>query len=373
MSDWHKVSLGEFVSLRRGHDLPARERTQGCVPVVGSGGIVGYHDTAIAPGPGVTVGRAANLGSPSFVDCDYWPLNTTLYVDDFCGNDPRFVYYLFLTLDLTGFDSGSVQPMLNRNYIRRVPIRVPSPSGQREVATVLGVLDDKIAVNERVAATSRQLGEARFADVVQGSGGRKIRLGDLVETLTRGVAPRYTEDDDALVVLNQKCIRAGRVGLDPARRTESGNVQSGKYLKMNDVLVNSTGAGTLGRVARWAGDIPATVDSHVTIVRFSSDRMNPMCGAFAILAAQPEIESMGEGSTGQTELGRAKLSDLVLAVPAPEKCESIGAGLEVLEARGEAALRESITLAELRDALLPKLMSGEIRVRDAEKVVEDVT
>ncbi|WP_250285320.1 restriction endonuclease subunit S [Frankia sp. CiP1_Cm_nod2] len=238
---------------------------------------------------------------------------------------------------------------------------------------MLGVLDDKIAVNERVAATSRQLGEARFADVVQGSGGRKIRLGDLVETLTRGVAPRYTEDDDALVVLNQKCIRAGRVGLDPARRTESGNVQSGKYLKMNDVLVNSTGAGTLGRVARWAGDIPATVDSHVTIVRFSSDRMNPMCGAFAILAAQPEIESMGEGSTGQTELGRAKLSDLVLAVPAPEKCESIGAGLEVLEARGEAALRESITLAELRDALLPKLMSGEIRVRDAEKVVEDVT
>ncbi|SQD94887.1 Restriction modification system DNA specificity domain [Parafrankia sp. Ea1.12] len=370
MPEWRRISLADLVRLRRGFDLPAPERRAGRFPVVGSAGVSGWHDRGPLAGPGITLGRSgSSIGTVTYVPSDYWPLNTVLFVEDFQGNDPRFLYFLLRTIDFTRFNSGSAQPSLNRNHIAAVELRAPEYPEQRAIAAVLGALDDKIALNHRLASTARELAEARYAAATRGPGRRELRLGDLVETLTRGITPRYTADDSALVVLNQKCVRAGRVDLAPARGTEPAAVPAAKRLRADDVLVNSTGIGTLGRVARWVHATRATVDSHVTVVRFVPDRLDPVCGAFSMLAAQPRITLMGEGSTGQTELSRAKLNDLVIAVPAAERCAGIGAELAALDARGEAAHAESAALARLRDALSPKLMSGEVRVRDAERTM----
>ncbi len=92
--EWRRTSLGKFVTLQRGHDLPDEKRRHGCTPVLGSFGITGWHDEAKARGPGVTVGRSgASFGVVSYTSADYWPLNTALYVIDFHGNDERFAYY----------------------------------------------------------------------------------------------------------------------------------------------------------------------------------------------------------------------------------------------------------------------------------------
>jgi type I restriction enzyme S subunit len=78
------MSLGEFVTLQRGHNLPDEQRQPGNVSVLGSFGITGWHDKAKARGPGVTVGRSgASFGVASCSPVDYWPLNTALYVIDF--------------------------------------------------------------------------------------------------------------------------------------------------------------------------------------------------------------------------------------------------------------------------------------------------
>jgi type I restriction enzyme, S subunit len=200
-----------------------------------------------------------------------------------------------------------------------------------------------------------------------------VELGTVVEFFSRGVAPRYTEDESQLRVLNQKCVRDGRVSLGPSRRTLAVKVPAQKLLKIHDVLVNSTGMGTLGRVACWTNPEAATVDSHVTIVRFNPAKIDPVCAGFAMLDAEPEIEALGEGSTGQTELSRAQLSALRIALPSSELSAFLRPVLDALESSGASALEESLSLVELRDTLLPKLMSGEMRVRDAEKVIEDVT
>src|SRR6185437_8740983 len=125
-------------------------------------------------------------------------------------------------------------------------------------------------------------------------------------------------------------------------------------LRPDDVLVNSTGIGTLGRVARWTGKESCTVDSHVTIVRFDPAKVDPVCAGFAMLGAETEIESLGQGSTGQTELGRAQLSSLQITVPSKERAAELRPLLDVLENRGDSALEESTSLAQLRDGLLPK-------------------
>ncbi|MGW2676767.1 restriction endonuclease subunit S [Streptomyces sp. NPDC001436] len=372
MSEWTRTTLDQLVKLRRGHDLPAMSRNPGNVPVIGAAGPSGFHDTAIVKAPGVVVGRAgASMGHATYCAEDFWPLNTSLYVTDFLGNDPRFVYHLLGEIDFSGYNSGAAQPMLNRNYITQIPISLPEPDEQRAIAAALGALDDKIAVNERIAATAHSLGMAIFVQAAHGDGAVDVEVDSVAIALTRGVAPKYSDDPDELIVLNQKCIRDGRVNLSPARRTLSEKVKPPKLLHRNDVLVNSTGVGTLGRVARWTSDSEATVDSHVTIVRFDAQQVDPVCAGFAMLRAQPDIEAMGEGSTGQTELRRAQVGGLEITLPSPSRQRELRVKLDSLEDRADQALAESAALATLRDTLLPQLMSGRIRVKDAEKIVED--
>lgn len=131
---------------------------------------MGTHDQGPVKGPGFAVGRAeTNLGVPTWSEGDYWPLNTTLYAADFKGNNPEFLFRLFQRLDLSGFDSGSVQPMLNRNYIAQVKVRLPPLSEQRGIAEVLGALDDKIAANTRFLTTARELVDAELDSALAAS------------------------------------------------------------------------------------------------------------------------------------------------------------------------------------------------------------
>ena len=249
------------------------------------------------------------------------------------------------------------------------PIHLPPLPEQQAIASALGALDDKIAVNERISDTSRQLGVVLYKEATD-SESRSTTVEDSSSYLNRGQAPKYTEDEDGMTVLNQRCVRAGRVQLDPARRTLAARVQEARKLKHGDVLVNSTGVGTLGRVSLWSHDIEATVDSHVTIVRINPEVTPTIIGGFAMLAAQRRIEALGEGSTGQTELSKAKLGQLEIDIPSGET-DKLADRLTSLEQKADAALAESRTLAELRDTLLPQLMSGKLRVKDAEKIVED--
>ncbi|WP_436736125.1 restriction endonuclease subunit S [Streptomyces sp. BBFR102] len=289
--------------------------------------------------------------------------------------DSLFLYYALsnpsAVAQVQGEAIGSSVPGFNLTQLRKVEITCPPLAEQREIAHILGSLDDKIAVNERIAATTRELGMTLFSQAAQGDDLVDFEVNTIATSLTRGVAPKYSDSPEELIVLNQKCIRDGRVNLAPARRTLGDKVRATKILHRNDVLVNSTGVGTLGRVARWTTDVEATVDSHITIVRFDAQQVDPVCAGFAMLRSQPEIEAMGEGSTGQTELRRTQVGSLKFTMPSPTRQRELRVKLDSLEERADQALTESRALATLRDSLLPQLMSGRLRVKGAQKIVED--
>jgi type I restriction enzyme S subunit len=324
-----------------------------------------------------TVGRVAIIPdeAPNYV---YSPQVCYFRVSDDGPLTRRFLYYWFKSTEFWE-QAGSrksqtdMADYLNMSDIRSLSITVPSRSEQDAIVDVLGVLDDKIVVNERIAAVARGLGLALFLQALLEDTPVEVEVGLVSSTLTRGIAPKYSESPNDLVVLNQRCIRDGRVSLAPARLTSPEKARVPKLLQRNDVLVNSTGVGTLGRVARWNSDGSATVDSHITIVRFEETLVDPVCAGFAMLRSQPEIEAMGEGSTGQTELRRAQLGGLEITLPSKAQQHRLRPKLDGLEGRGDRALAESQALATLRDTLLPQLMSGRLRVKDAEKIVEDNT
>ena len=160
---WRETSLGEVIELKRGYDLPQRKRTPGDIPLVSSSGVTYYHTEAKVRGPGVVTGRYGTLGEVFFVPSDFWPLNTTLYVQDFKGNDPRFVSYFLRGLDFSAYSDKAAVPGLNRNHLHRAVVRYPSDiAEQRAIAHVLGTLDDKIELNRRMCETLEAMARALF-------------------------------------------------------------------------------------------------------------------------------------------------------------------------------------------------------------------
>ena len=412
---WKPMTLGEFTTLQRGHDLPEERRRIGQIPILGSFGITGWHDEARAAGPGVTVGRSgASFGVVSYSSIPYWPLNTALYVKDFHGNDERFAYYLLKTFDFKRYNSGSAQPSLNRNYIHPIRIDVPPLSEQKAIAHILGTLDDKIELNRRMNETLEAMARATFKswfvdfDPVRAKmDGRKpsgmddataalfpdsfedselgtIPTGWQVQTLSEltseigsGATPHggskvYISEGIALVrsqnVYDYKFRWDGLARITP----EAAEALKGVTLKPNDILFNITGASILRTCVVDSAVLPARVNQHVARIRAKAGV--PARFLHLHLVRQETKDHLIGFNAGATReaVTKGHLQRIQLVVPPSALLQAFDKNIDPIYARKESNLRQISTLSVLRDTLLPKLLSGEIRVSEAEQTVAEV-
>lgn len=142
--EWVKCNVLDIAPLQRGFDLPVIEIIHGVYPVVFSNGISKYHNQFKSKGPGVVTGRSGTIGKITYVEENYWPHNTSLWVTDFKENNPKYIYYFYLQFDLSRFSSGSGVPTLNRNDIHNQIVNIPSVEEQTKIATFLSSVDEKL-------------------------------------------------------------------------------------------------------------------------------------------------------------------------------------------------------------------------------------
>lgn len=164
---WTECTMGDQVMLQRGKDITKSIARAGNVPVISSGGVSFFHDEALARGPGVLLGRKGSVGNVHYVESDYWPHDTTLYVRDFKGNEPLFVYHFFLRFPISQYEASAANPSLNRNNIHPVKVHWPSRELQRRfVGIVEGVERQKVRMTRHLAeldALFASLQSAAFA------------------------------------------------------------------------------------------------------------------------------------------------------------------------------------------------------------------
>ena len=152
-----KEKLGNIVSFQRGYDLTHGQMSGGNIPVVGSSEIIGWHNIAKCVAPTLLIGRSGTVGRPQFYDCAVWPHNTTLFVTDFHGNNPKYCYYLLRNLNLEDYANSSGVPTLNRNFIEPLQVKYHEKGEQDRIANILSILDDKISTNNKIIETSEKL------------------------------------------------------------------------------------------------------------------------------------------------------------------------------------------------------------------------
>ncbi|WP_295880572.1 restriction endonuclease subunit S [uncultured Thiohalocapsa sp.] len=415
MSDWVTTSLGEFATLQRGHDLPEHSRHTGDVPVIGSFGITGTHSEWVSQGPGVTVGRSgASIGVVSYVERDYWPLNTCLYVTDFHGNNRRFVYYFLKTLNLANFNSGSAQPSLNRNYIHPISIHVPRRTEQDDIAALLGALDDKIELNHRTNETLEALARAIFKDWFvdfgptrdkadgrapylapalwslfpdrldaegKPEGWTRERIGEHVKA-AKGLSYKgsgLTTADSGMPLHNLNSVLEGGGYKTDGLKFYAGDYKPKHTVRPGDLIVANTEQGfdhlLIGYsaiVPRWTGK-EALFSHHLYRVEpLSVSPVSRIWLHFALSASWiGDVVRRFSNGTTVNMLPADAFALPEITVPNKEIVRAFDGLAEPLLSRQEDSFCESQTLAQTRDLLLPKLMSGEIRLRDAERMVED--
>jgi type I restriction enzyme S subunit len=269
---------------------------------------------------------------------------------------------------------------LNRNYVYAVPApRFPLPV-QRRIAGILSAYDDLIENSQRRIKILEEMARrlyrewfvyfrfpghesCRFVESSLGEipEGWEVRaLAEISSYINRGITPKYEENGESIVI-NQKCVRDQRLDLQPARR-QSKPIPPAKQIRLGDVLINSTGVGTLGRVAQVCKIIgDCTVDSHVTIARPSPGIDPDYYGCF-LRSRQEELERLGVGATGQTELGRDAISGIAVAVPQPSLQARFGGTVRSFREAIEGYSDQIQNLRRTRDLLLPRLLSGQIDV-----------
>lgn len=152
---WTRPQLGVTIELQRGHDLPADERRDGPYPIVSSGGVSGFHESFACRGPAVVTGRYGTVGEVYYMECECWPLNTTLYVKDFRGNDPRWVAFMLESLPLEAESEKSAVGGINRNVIGKLRVPRPSPADQKAIAATL--VESKTRHDKARAVMTRQI------------------------------------------------------------------------------------------------------------------------------------------------------------------------------------------------------------------------
>lgn len=366
MTQWHKTKFIDLCTLKRGYDLPAQNRKSGDIPIYSSSGIVGYHNQKKCSPLGVITGRYGTIGSVFLSKKDFWPLNTTLYVEDFKENDRLFIYYFLKTLPWEKFNDKSAVPGINRNHIHDEIIYIPPLAEQKAIAAVLGSLDDKIDLLHRQNATLERMAETLFRQWFIEEAQEdwdETTIGNIVE-IKGGSTPSTKQPElwngDIYWTSPRDIANLNSIFLFSTERTisEKGLAKISSGLLPKGTLLLSSRA-PIGYLAITEIEL-AINQGYIAILH-----NNNIPNYYMFLWCKCNMETIkaaGNGSVFQ-EISKSVFRSLPFRLPPLDLMKKFQQIIEPLFQKIRLNQQQIQTLEKLRDTLLPKLMSGEVRVR----------
>jgi type I restriction enzyme S subunit len=393
------TTLDQFVTLQRGFDLPTQNRVDGSVPVIAASGTAGFHNESKVMPPGVVLGRSGSIGAPQYVSVDFWPLNTTLFVKDFHGNNPKFVYYVLKTIDFKDFNAGGTVPTLNRNHLTQISVPNVGKHKQDAISGILGNLDAKIESNlilstllEDIAQTifkswfvdfdpvkAKMAGDkpvgmddataTLFPDSMDDSelgpipkGWKLSQIGDEVECVG-GSTPstsnsEFWDGDICWTTPKDLSKQIGLITTTSERRITSKGLEkiSSGILPVNSVLMSSRAP--IGYLSVNA--VPSAINQGFIALR-QNPRFASLYLLFWLQTNMAEIKNRAGGGTF-AEISKSAFKSIPFVVPDEGILKKYDEISEPILLQLVALTLQNQKLVELRDSLLPRLISGELQI-----------
>ena len=371
---WQKKKLGEVATLQRGFDLPTRERIDGKYPIISSGGLTGYHNEFKVQSPGVVTGRYGTIGDVFFIEEDFWPLNTSLWVKDFYCNDRLFVYYLLSNFDFQKLSDKTGVPGVNRNDAHAINVLLPPLTEQRKIAAILSTWDAAIEKQAALIRAKEQRKRALMQQLLTG----KTRFKEF-----EGQAWQSANFDDMFII---------DIGGTPARKESaywdtdfetrnhwvSISDLQGKYISATQERISDLGVEKSNVKLFPAGTVVMSFKltiGRAAILEYPMYTNEAICAlipknarevdteylyqALAVVDFDQEIDQAVKGKT----LNKAKIKRLRLALPPLPEQQKIASVLSTADREIRALQTQLGAYKEQKRGLMQRLLTGKTQVR----------
>ncbi|MDD5452243.1 MAG: restriction endonuclease subunit S [Desulfovibrionales bacterium] len=386
---WPVKSFAEFATLHRGYDLPIQDRKKGSIPIVGSNGIVGYHNEAKVKGPGVVTGRSGSIGISYYVGDDYWPLNTGLYVEDFHGNNLFYVHYFFQSFNFGKYAAGVSVPTLNRNLVHEASVSVPQILEQQKIAAVLFKIQKAIEVQESIVEKTRELKKSTLHHVfTHGLRGEKLKeteigpmpeswligkIGDIGKIVTGTTPPtkhkEYYQGGHYQFIAPNDIGKTTRIYETEKKITDKG-LEVSRLLPKESVCFVCIGS-TIGKVGITVEE-KTTTNQQINSVIVNND-YDPYFVTYLMDYKSEYIASFASPSPVPI-LSKGKFEEINIMLSSDiEEQKEIARVLMIIDETIEIHTAKKSALQDLFKTMLNKLMTGEIRVKDLDIDVSEVS
>lgn len=395
MTNYINAKLGDIIELLYGKSLPERDRVAGIYPVVGSGGVSGYHNVYLCEGPGIIVGRKGSIGTIQYIKDNYYPIDTVFYVKQKIKRMPiKYIYYLLTQLNLPLLNTDSAVPGLNRDVALSQNIKyAETQKAQEKIVDILSNYDDLIENNNKrmkiLEEMAQKIYKEWFVDFKfpghETATFKQTELGEIpsdwflgtikdINDVKGGYAFKSSDlkDTGKYGVIKIKNIQSGDIDINSCQYIDEHIAQKVEAFKLGggDMLIAMTGAqvGKVGimpkteqhyylnqRVGKFVPNKEYIVNNQYLSMCTSSEKFNIQINNVASGAAQPNI------STSQIE-------NIEILVPKAEILTQFETLVNPLFMETMVLKEKNAILKQTRNLLLPRLISGEIDVENLEIV-----
>ncbi|QOX80483.1 restriction endonuclease subunit S [Trichlorobacter lovleyi] len=366
---WKRATLHDLVELQRGYDLPSQDRLPGNIPVMGGGGLNGFHAVANVKGPGVVIGRSgAGFGTAFYSEDDFWAHNTVLFVKNFNGNDTNYVYHFLKWFDFSTYNSGGAQPSLNRNFIYPIEIEIPPLPEQTAIASVLSTWDLSIEKTERLIAAKEKWFTSLTQELIHNctEGLRHVYLRDICEPITR------KNSVNELNVLTTSAQHGLISQMDYYKKSVSAEDVRGYYLlKKGEFAYNRSSSngypyGAIKRLEDYPQGVLSTLYLCFSLRTDAPCDSDFMAHAFEAGLLNKQLVGVcqeGARSHGLLNITKADFFSLKMALPAINEQRKIAAILTTARQEIDLLKQQADACRRQKRGLMQKLLTGQWRVR----------
>ena len=329
--EWVSKTIEDIAPLQRGFDLPTGQINNGKFPVVYSNGIMNYHSSYKCVAPGLVTGRSGTIGKFTYIeDGYYWPHNTSLWVTDFYDNNPKFIYYLYQTIRIEQYSTGSGVPTLNRNNVHRHKIFIPKLKEQNKIATILSLLDERIATQTKIIEDLKKLKSAISENLFKVVNGDVVILSEICEIIKgKQVNGEFLSEKGKYYVMNG--------GTEPSGYYSDYNVEA------NTISIseggNSCGYVQFNTSPFWSG-------GHCYTIQKIADNVDHLYLYHYLKSKEDAIMKLRIGS-GLPNIQKKDLAMFMIKIPTLEQQTKISTFLSSLERKVE--IEERIQNAILKE------------------------
>jgi len=370
---WTVTKFGEVLTLQRGYDLPNAQRKNGSIPVIGSNGVVGYHNEKKVDGPGVVIGRSGTLGKVYFVKEDFWPLNTSLYVKKFNSIDPKFAYYFLQRLNFKQFHAGTSVPTLNRNLVHPMTISIPSNiAEQLKIAEILSTVDTIIKKSEEIIQRIRSMKKAMMNQLLtKGIGHTKFKqteigeipeewniakLGEnMIAEIVMGQSPpssSYNEDSEGLPFL-QGNADFGETYPNPTTYTTNPI----KISLKDDILISVRAP--VGEVN--LSPFKCCIGRGLSAIRTNPQKLHYLFAFYYVKHTATKLHALSTGSTFKA-IKKSDLENYVIPTPSLATQQKIVSILSEVDKKIEFEIERKSRFEQIKKGLMNDLLTGKKRL-----------